>query len=73
MRDNRSAYDSGIYDEHIVSVLPYYREFHNQAIDLYRKHRTPKSVIECIGYRKTLKIPGCNCRLTKFKVRLVVL
>ncbi len=34
MRDNRSAYDSGIYDEHIVSVLPYYREFHNQAIDL---------------------------------------
>ena len=32
--DNKSAYDSNIYDEHIVNVLPYYREYHDQIIDL---------------------------------------
>ncbi len=36
MNDNRSAYDSGIYDEHIINVLPYYREYHDQAIDVVR-------------------------------------
>ncbi len=36
MTDNRSAYNSGVYDEHIVSVLPYYREFHKEVIDLVR-------------------------------------
>ncbi len=36
MKDNRSAYNSDIYDEHIVSVLPYYREYHGQVIDLVR-------------------------------------
>ena len=34
--DNKSAYDSNIYDEHIVNVLPYYREYHDQIIDLVR-------------------------------------
>ena len=34
--DNRSAYNSGIYDEHIVSVLPYYTEYHGQVIDLVK-------------------------------------
>jgi hypothetical protein len=36
--DNRSAYDSNIYDEHIVNVLPYYREYHDQIIDLVRAY-----------------------------------
>ena len=36
MNDNRSAYNSDIYDEHIVNVLPYYKEYHDQVIDLVR-------------------------------------
>lgn len=36
MNDNKSAYNSGIYDEHIVNVLPYYREYHKQVIDVVR-------------------------------------
>ena len=36
MRDNKSAYNSVIYDENIVSTLPYYREYHNQIIDLVK-------------------------------------
>ena len=36
MNDNRSAYNSGVYDENIVSTLPYYREYHNQIIDLVK-------------------------------------
>ncbi len=36
MNDNRSAYNSDIYDSNIVSTLPYYREYHNQITDLVR-------------------------------------
>ena len=36
MKDNKSAYNSSIYDEHITSVLPYYKEYHNQALDVVR-------------------------------------
>ena len=36
MNDNKSAYNAGIYDEHIVNVLPYYREYHKQVIDVVR-------------------------------------
>ena len=36
MKDNASAYDSSIYDSHIINVLPYYREFHDQALDVVR-------------------------------------
>ncbi|MCR5383775.1 MAG: hypothetical protein K6E72_03925 [Saccharofermentans sp.] len=36
MKDNKSAYNSNIYDENIVSTLPYYREYHNQIIDLVK-------------------------------------
>ena len=36
MRDNKSAYNSGIYDDKIVNVLPYYREYHGQIMDLVR-------------------------------------
>ncbi|MCR5803306.1 MAG: class I SAM-dependent methyltransferase [Clostridia bacterium] len=36
MKDNKSAYNSGVYDKNIVSTLPYYREYHNQIIDLMR-------------------------------------
>ena len=36
MKDNKSAYNSSIYDEHITNVLPYYREYHNQALDVVR-------------------------------------
>ena len=36
MKDNKSAYNSNVYDENIVSTLPYYREYHNQIIDLVR-------------------------------------
>ena len=32
--DNKSAYASNVYDDHIVHVLPYYRDFHDQIIDL---------------------------------------
>ena len=32
--DNKSAYAAHVYDEHIVRVLPYYRDFHGQIIDL---------------------------------------
>ena len=34
--DNSSSYNSDIYDEKITSVLPYYREYHTQVIDLVR-------------------------------------
>ena len=34
MKDNKSAYNSSIYDEHITNVLPYYKEYHNQALDV---------------------------------------
>ena len=36
MNDNRSAYNSDVYDSNIVSTLPYYREYHNQITDLVR-------------------------------------
>lgn len=36
MKDNKSAYNSNVYDENIVSTLPYYREYHNQIIDLVK-------------------------------------
>ena len=36
MKDNKSAYNASVYDGHITSVLPYYREYHNQVIDLVR-------------------------------------
>ena len=36
MNDNKSAYNSGIYDENIVLTLPYYREYHNQITDLVK-------------------------------------
>ena len=36
MRDNKSAYNANKYDENIVSTLPYYREYHNQIIDLVK-------------------------------------
>ena len=44
MNDNKSAYNSSIYDEHIISVLPYYKEYHGQVIDLVRTCaiRSPK-------------------------------
>ena len=37
--DNRSAYGSSEYDEHIVNVLPYYREYHDQIIDQVRAYK----------------------------------
>ena len=36
MRDNKSAYNAAIYDDHIVNVLLYYREYHGQILDLVR-------------------------------------
>lgn len=41
MNDNRSAYSSNIYDDSIVNVLPYYREYHLQITDL----------VKTIGYK----------------------
>lgn len=40
IRDNKSAYDSAVYDEHIVNVLPYYREYHDQITDLVQNSKT---------------------------------
>ncbi len=37
MKDNKSAYNSAIYDDKIVNVLPYYKEYHGQIIDLVKK------------------------------------
>lgn len=39
MKDNKSAYNSGIYDDKIINVLPYYKEYHGQIIDLVRSMR----------------------------------
>ncbi len=36
MKDNASSYSSEDYDSRIDSVLPYYRNFHSQIIDLVR-------------------------------------
>lgn len=36
MIDNRSAYNSNVYDANIINTLPYYREYHNQIMDLVR-------------------------------------
>ena len=36
MNDNKSAYNSSVYDKNIVSTLPYYCEYHNQIIDLVK-------------------------------------
>ena len=42
MKDNRSAYNSNIYDDRIINVLPYYREYHGQIMDL----------VKAIGYKE---------------------
>lgn len=34
MKDNKSAYNASIYDSNIVNVLPYYREYLTQIMDL---------------------------------------
>ena len=34
MKDNKSSYNSSIYDANIINVLPYYTEFHSQVIDV---------------------------------------
>ena len=36
MKDNKSAYNASVYDEHIINVLPYYEEYHRQIIDLVK-------------------------------------
>ena len=36
MKDNRSAYNANIYDDRIINVLPYYREYHGQIIELVK-------------------------------------
>lgn len=36
MTDNRSAYNSNVYDANIINTLPYYTEYHNQIMDLVR-------------------------------------
>ena len=36
MNDNTSSFRSDIYDNNIMSVLPYYREYHAQVTDLVR-------------------------------------
>ncbi len=36
MKDNKSSYNSSIYDESITTVLPYYTEFHGQVIDMVK-------------------------------------
>ena len=41
MRDNKSAHNSSVYDDRITSVLPYYREYHAQIIDLVDKLDIP--------------------------------
>lgn len=41
MIDNKSAHNSGVYDDRITSVLPYYREYHAQIIDLVDKLDIP--------------------------------
>ena len=41
MRDNKSAHNSNVYDDRITSVLPYYREYHAQIIDLVDKLDIP--------------------------------
>ena len=35
--DNKSAYDSGVYDQNITNTLPYYAEYHKQITDLVAK------------------------------------
>ncbi len=34
MRDNKSAHNSAVYDARIENVLPYYREYHFQIMDM---------------------------------------
>ena len=41
MIDNKSAHNSDVYDDRITSVLPYYREYHAQIIDLVDKLDIP--------------------------------
>ena len=36
MKDNKSSYNSSIYDANITNVLPYYTEFHGQVIDVVK-------------------------------------
>ena len=36
MKDNKSAYNSKVYDENIASTLPYYHEYNNQILDLVK-------------------------------------
>lgn len=33
MKDNTSSFNSSEYDNRIMTVLPYYKEFHNQILD----------------------------------------
>lgn len=36
MTDNASSFNAAVYDDNITSVLPYYREYHAQILDLVR-------------------------------------
>lgn len=38
-KDNLSAYNSSVYDDHIVKVLPYYTQYHAQIISLVESYK----------------------------------
>ena len=42
MKDNKSSYNSTVYDSNIINVLPYYTEFHSQVIDMAKMISTEK-------------------------------
>lgn len=42
MNDNKSAYNSLIYDDNIRKVLPYYNEFNNQVLDVVKSVKSDK-------------------------------
>ena len=52
MIDNRSAYNSNVYDANIINTLPYYREYHNQIMDFLSSGRF-------LGYQ-SLNYQGTN-------------
>lgn len=70
MNDNRSAYNANIYDEHIVNVLPYYSEYHDQVIDLVNNMEKDAPVwLDCgcgtgtLAYKALGLVPGVRFTL----------
>ena len=62
MKDNKSSYNSTVYDSNIINVLPYYTEFHSQVIDMAKMISTEKKG-RTLALRALEELPGIEFTL----------